>query len=78
MLLSTLRKFTPASTVNLAPPLVVSWHTNEVATGSLEPVKEILQKMRVKQWTIQEKDDLPPTPLQDFARRVKAWWTLHD
>jgi hypothetical protein len=71
-------KFTPASTNPLKPPLVVSWHTNEVATGSIEPVKEILQKMRVKQWKEQELERREPSQLQDLARRVRAWWTEHD
>ena len=75
---SFLSKFTPASLNPIQPPLVVSWHTNEVASGAIEPVKELLQRMRAKQWKEQEALKSPPTPIQDFTRRVRAWWNEHE
>jgi hypothetical protein len=48
--------------------------TNEVATGSIKPLEEMLQRMREKQWAVEEAEKREPTPFQHATRRFKSWW----
>ncbi|CDZ96525.1 Thioredoxin-like fold [Phaffia rhodozyma] len=58
------------------PPLVVSWHTNEVASGSMDDVKEILESIRKDQYSGKDMQKEPGL-IQDLTRRAKALWRYY-
>lgn len=59
----------------MRPPLVVSWHTNEVASGSIEDVKGILENIRKEQYSGDTQRE--PGLIQDLTRKVKTFWRYH-
>lgn len=62
----------------MEPPLVVSWMTNEVASGSIADVEAIISRMREQQWASKDAKEETPGVITDAVRRFKSWWSFYD